>query len=84
MVSREYAITALLAEAIAALAVLDHERLLPLEQRMMLLAKAGMIQKTSSLVDKQNLLKRMLNETEDNLAILKRLHSGNGNHIWAL
>jgi hypothetical protein len=29
------------------------------------------------------LLKWMLHETEDNLAILTRLQSGNGNHPWA-
>jgi hypothetical protein len=84
MIGREHVITTLLEQTIDALSVLDHVRLLPLEQQITVLAKAGMIQRTSSLVDRQNLLKRMLNETKENLAILKRLQSGNGNHLWAL
>jgi hypothetical protein len=84
MISREHVITTLLEQTIDALSVLDHERLLPLEQQITVLAKPGMIQRTSSLADRQNLLKRMLNETEENLAILQRLQSGNGNHSWAL
>jgi len=81
--TRERAITAVIDETIEALSVFDYERLLSLEQRIMLLAKSGMIHRTSSLLDRQTLLKRMLNETGDNLAILTRLHSGNGNHTWA-
>jgi hypothetical protein len=83
MINREQLVITLLGETIEALSVLDHQRLLSLEKKTMLLAKAGMIHRTSSLLDRQTLLKRMLNETEDNLVILTRLHSGNGNHTWA-
>ena len=83
MTSKEQVVTGLLDETIEALSVLDHQRLLSLEHRIMLLAKTGMIHRTSSLLDRQTLLKWMLHETEDNLAILTRLQSGNGNHPWA-
>lgn len=83
MISREQAVTTLLDETIEALSVLDLERLLSLEQRIMLVAKAGTIRRTSSLLGRQTVLNRMLNETKNNLAILTRLHSGNGNDTWA-
>jgi len=72
-------------ETIAALSSLDHERLLSLEERIILLAKSGAINKDAmpSLLQRHSQLKRMLDETQANLALLTRLRSGDGSNTWA-
>jgi hypothetical protein len=77
-------IEATLRETIRALSVLDSERLQSLEKRMMLLGKSGSIaEPMTSLLEAKKALKRLLEQTEDNLSILYRLHGGNGTDSWA-
>jgi hypothetical protein len=80
----EQSIATVLDETITALSTLDHERLLSLEERILLLAKSGAIDNGSmpSLLQRQALLKRMLDETQDNLAVLSRLHRDDGSDTW--
>lgn len=73
-----------LRETIVALSVLDSERLQSLEERMILLRKSGSIaEPMTSLFEAKNTLKRLLEQTENNLFILYRLHGGNGTDSWA-
>jgi hypothetical protein len=84
MTIAEQSIATVLDETITALSTLDHERLLSLEERILLLAKSGAINNVSmpSLLQRQALLKRMLDETQGNLAVLTRLHRGDGIDAW--
>ena len=76
-------VAGILDETIESLSVLDHERLLSLEQRILSLAKSGGIDNLpSSLLERHHVLHRMLLETQSNLAILTRLHNGDGRDVW--
>jgi hypothetical protein len=85
MTSVEQSIATVLDETIAALSTLDYEKLLSLEERIFLLAKSGAINSRSmpSLLQKHTVLKRMLDDTQSNLAVLSRLHGGDGSDAWA-
>jgi hypothetical protein len=82
MTTAEQSVATVLDETIAALSALDHERLLSLEKRILRLAKSGAFINGSmpSLLHSHTLLKRMLDETSNNLAVLSRLH---GSSTWA-
>lgn len=75
----------LLDETIGALSSFDYERLLSLEERIILLAKSEVINKDamSALIQRHSLLKRMLNETQANFALFTRLRSRDENSKWA-
>ena len=85
MTIADQSVANVLDETIAALSSLDHARLLSLEERIILLAKSGAINKDAmpSLLKRHSLLKRLLDETQANLAFLTRLHSGDGSNTWA-
>ena len=84
MTTSERSVARVLDETIAALSTLDHERLLSLEERIILLAESGAIDKVSNpfLLQRQALLKHMLDETQANLAVLSRLHRGDRSDAW--
>ena len=84
MTTAEQSVTTVLDETIAALSTLDHERLLSLEERILLLAKSGAINNGTmpSLLQRHAILKRLLDETQANLAVLSRLRSGDGSDAW--
>lgn len=76
-------VEATLRETIRALSVLDSERLQSLEERMMMLMKSGSnAEPMTSLFEAKSTLKRLLEQTENNLSILYRLHGGNGTDSW--
>jgi len=84
MMTSEHSVAALLDETITALSALDLERLLSLEESMLLLAKSGITGGCISMVlERHQLLKHVLMETESNLAGLARLHQRNGADAWA-
>ena len=84
MTTAEQSVMTVLDETIAALSTLDHERLLSLEERILLLAKSGDLNSASmsSLLQRHAVLKRMLGETQANLAVLSRLRGRDGSDAW--
>ena len=85
MTTAEQSVATVLDETIAALSTLDHERLFSLKERILLLANSGALNNASmpSLLQRHATLKRMLDETQDNLAVLSRLRGGDGSDAWA-
>jgi hypothetical protein len=83
MIPMEQTVATILDETIEALSALDHERLASLEKKIQLLADAGAISSYApSVVDRQQILKQLLDETKANLTVLTRLHHGNGGTEW--
>jgi len=85
MTTAEQSVATVLDGTIAALSTLDHERLLSLQERIVLIAKSGSINNGAlpSLLQRLALLKRMLDETQANLALVTRLHGREGSSTWA-
>ena len=83
MTTTEQSVAALLDETIAALSEFDLERLLSLEEKMLLLANSGITGGSiPSLVERQQILGRLLEATQSNVAGLVRLHQRNGADAW--
>jgi hypothetical protein len=83
MTTTEQSVATLLDETIAALSELDSERLLSLEEKMLLLAKSGVTSSSiASLLERQKVLGRVLEATRSNLEGFARLHERNGADRW--
>ena len=83
MIPTEQSLATILDETIEALSVLDHNRLSSLERKIQLLADAGALSSCApSVVERQETLKHLLDETKANLKVLTRQHHGNGWSKW--
>ena len=83
MISTKQTVDDLLEGTIEALLRFDLERLLSLEERMILLASSGAsVIPTPALLEKWNRLKRTLDGTQCNLEILTGLHSRKECGTW--
>ena len=74
----------LIDETIEALSQLDHERLQALQNRVAAgrgLHQLGTV--SPALLDKQRLLKLLLEQTQKNLSLLTRLRASDGESAWA-
>jgi hypothetical protein len=83
MTTTEQSVATLLDETIAALSELDSERLLSLEEKMLVLAKSGVTGSSiASLLERQKVLGRVLEATRSNLEGFARLHQRNEADRW--
>jgi hypothetical protein len=83
MTTKEQSVAALLDETIAALSEFDLERLLSLEEKMLLLTNSGITGGSiPSLVETQQILGRLLEATQSNIAGLARIHQRDGADAW--
>jgi hypothetical protein len=83
MTTTEQSVATLLDETIAALSELDSERLLSLEEKMLVLAKSAVTGSSiASLLERQKVLGRVLEATRSNLEGFARLHQRNEADRW--
>jgi flagellar biosynthesis/type III secretory pathway chaperone len=83
MTTKEQSVAALLDETIAALSEFDLERLLSLEEKTLLLTNSGITGGSiPSLVERQQILVRLLEATQSNIAGLARIHQRDGANAW--
>lgn len=83
MTATEETIAGVLEGTMEALSHFDLERLLTLEERMMLLARSEKSMNISpSLLESRNRLGRALEETRCNLDVLQRLRSRKSEDLW--
>jgi hypothetical protein len=79
----EQTVSGVLEGTIEALTHFDLERLLSLEERMLMLVQSGShIVPTPALIERQNRLRRTLDETQSNLRILTKLRSRKDCERW--
>jgi hypothetical protein len=83
MIPMEQSVATILDETIEALSQLDHDRLSSLEKKIQMLANTDAVSSsTPSVLERQQTLKYLLDETKANVAVLTRLHHGNGGSEW--
>jgi len=83
MTTTEQSIAAVLDDTITALSVLDLERLLLIEEKLLLLPKTGITGASiPSLLERQQILGRVLEVTHRSLQGLDRLQQRKGADTW--
>jgi hypothetical protein len=83
MTTTEQSVAALLDETIVALSEFDLERLLSLEEKMLLFATSGITgDSIPSLAERQQILGHLLEATQSNLVGLTQLHQRDGADAW--
>lgn len=83
MTQTERTVAGVFETTIEALSRFDLERLLTLEEKVLLLARSeARIPVSPSLLESRNRLGRALDETRSNLEVLQRLHSRKGGDPW--
>lgn len=83
MTQTERTVAGVFEATIEALSRFDLERLLTLEEKVLLLARSGArIPVSPSLLESRDRFGRALDETRSNLEVLQRLHSRKGGDPW--